>query len=87
MFQLNANQHVGNYWIRAQPNSGNTTFDGGLNSAILRYNGAPKRDPTSTLEAHPDLLEEADLRPLSNLVVVSMVSTLSPNLICLNSLV
>ncbi|KAH6897889.1 laccase 8 [Coprinopsis sp. MPI-PUGE-AT-0042] len=41
---LTANQPVDNYWIRALPNSGNGElplgFDGGVNSAILRYLGA-----------------------------------------------
>ncbi|KAK1222164.1 hypothetical protein PQX77_014984, partial [Marasmius sp. AFHP31] len=40
-FVLHANQPVGNYWIRANPNpeSGIPGFDGGINSAILRYKG------------------------------------------------
>jgi iron transport multicopper oxidase len=46
-FILNANQAVGNYWIRAQPNLGDGTFVNGLNSAILRYNGAPRVEPTT----------------------------------------
>ncbi|KAG5722008.1 Laccase-1 [Termitomyces sp. T112] len=44
-FVLNANQVVANYWIRANPNVGTIGFLGGLNSAILRYNGAPIADP------------------------------------------
>ncbi|TCD66597.1 laccase, multicopper oxidase, benzenediol:oxygen oxidorectuctase [Steccherinum ochraceum] len=68
-FVLNANQRIGNYWIRAQPNSGNTTFYGGLNSAILRYHGAPIQDPKSTAETSPDLLDETDLHPLESLGV------------------
>ena len=38
-FVLNANQPVGNYWIRAKPavSNGLDTFDGGLSSGILRY--------------------------------------------------
>ncbi|THV07167.1 hypothetical protein K435DRAFT_848507 [Dendrothele bispora CBS 962.96] len=32
-----------NYWIRANPNIGTTVFEGGLNSAILRYRGATRR--------------------------------------------
>ena len=44
---LNATQPVGNYWIRALPNIGGASFAGGLNSAILRYNGAPSQDPTT----------------------------------------
>jgi hypothetical protein len=33
--------------IRAVPNIGNQGFTGGTNLAILRYTGAPLRDPTS----------------------------------------
>ncbi|KAI6112540.1 laccase [Pisolithus sp. B1] len=44
---LNVDQPVGNYWIRALPNLANATFNGGINSAILRYQGAPVTDPTT----------------------------------------
>ncbi|KAH9971059.1 laccase [Russula compacta] len=44
---LEANQPVDNYWIRALPNTGNQTYDDFTNLAILRYVGAPIRDPTS----------------------------------------
>jgi iron transport multicopper oxidase len=64
-FVLEANQTVDNYWIRAQPNTGNTTFDGGLNSAILRYSGAPVTDPTTTSNLTNQLLE-TNLHPLQN---------------------
>jgi iron transport multicopper oxidase len=37
---VKADQHVGNYWIRAIPNRGS-----GGNMAILRYLGAPVSDP------------------------------------------
>lgn len=64
---LNANQTVGNYWIRALPNSGqgnlSSTFEGGVNSAILRYTGAPIADPNSTQQKDQKLLVEADLHP------------------------
>ncbi|KAG1874307.1 laccase [Suillus subluteus] len=43
-FILVANQPVDNYWIHALPNY-DTTFAGGLNSAILRYVGAPDIAP------------------------------------------
>ncbi|KAI0269346.1 laccase [Gloeopeniophorella convolvens] len=59
---LNANQPVGNYWIRALPESG--TIDGGLNAAILRYAGGPLADPTSTALAKPLILVESDLHAL-----------------------
>ncbi|KAF9441138.1 multicopper oxidase [Macrolepiota fuliginosa MF-IS2] len=64
---LNANQTVGNYWIRALPNTGNrnlsSTFAGGVNSAILRYKGAPIADPTSSKQTTKIPLVEAELRP------------------------
>ncbi|KAI6010420.1 laccase [Pisolithus microcarpus] len=44
---FNADQPVGNYWIRALPNLPNATFNGGVNSAILRYQGALVADPTT----------------------------------------
>nr|AYR00612.1 laccase D [Antrodiella faginea] len=63
-FILNANQPVGNYWIRAQPNVGqDLSFDGGLNSAILRYVGAPNEEPTTIVGNDNTPLNEADLRP------------------------
>ncbi|KAG1788444.1 laccase [Suillus plorans] len=43
-FILVANQPVDNYWIHAMPNY-DTTFTGGLHSAILRYDGALPLDP------------------------------------------
>ncbi|KZV69061.1 multicopper oxidase [Peniophora sp. CONT] len=63
-----ADQPVSNYWIRAQPNNINPTlppFTGGRNSAILRYAGAKVLDPNTTSSADM-LLNEQDLRPLSN---------------------
>ncbi|KAG6872870.1 hypothetical protein C0995_005858 [Termitomyces sp. Mi166 len=58
-----ANQPVGNYWIRAQPNIGVVVFDGGLNSAILRYQGADIEDPeTNSTLSNP--LVETNLHPL-----------------------
>ncbi|KAH9477711.1 Laccase-2 [Psilocybe cubensis] len=44
-FILTTNNPVANYWIRATPNVGTIGFDGGINSAILRYQGAPDADP------------------------------------------
>ncbi|KAI3621083.1 laccase [Moniliophthora roreri] len=63
--QLNANQPVGNYWIRANPNLGVAGFVNGINSAILRYVGAPEAEPTSTFSP-TNLLNEVDLHPLEN---------------------
>jgi len=42
---LEANQPVDNYWIRALPGSYVSNFTNGLNSAILRYSGAPVAEP------------------------------------------
>jgi iron transport multicopper oxidase len=41
-------------------------FDNGINSAILRYNGAPKFDPTTTQMSSVLPLQETNLHPLSN---------------------
>ncbi|KAG7095341.1 hypothetical protein E1B28_006102 [Marasmius oreades] len=63
-FVLNANQPVGNYWIRAKPSAaanGATGFEGGINSAILRYKGAPKADPTTNPPSAAVALRESDL--------------------------
>jgi iron transport multicopper oxidase len=64
-FVLTTNQPVGNYWIRANPNIGSTGFANGLNSAILRYAGAPIADPT-TSQTGTNLLLETSLSPLNN---------------------
>jgi hypothetical protein len=45
--------------IRADPNIGPPGYEGGINSAILRYVGAPVAEPTSTEPADQvtDLVE------------------------------
>ncbi|KAF4563820.1 laccase [Pleurotus pulmonarius] len=65
-FVLYANQKVDNYWIRASPNLGPQGFAGGLNSAILRYVGAPETNPSSaeSQSTHPML--ETNLVPLES---------------------
>jgi iron transport multicopper oxidase len=65
-FVLNTNQPVANYWIRANPNLGTTGFAGGLNSAILRYNGAPDADPVSSQTPNSAPLLETNLHPLTS---------------------
>ncbi|KAJ7036321.1 putative laccase [Mycena alexandri] len=62
---VNANQAVANYWIRANPNIGLATgFAGGINSAILRYVGAPVAEPTTnSINTNP--LIENNLHPLA----------------------
>ncbi|KXN87841.1 Laccase-4 [Leucoagaricus sp. SymC.cos] len=68
---LNANQRPGNYWIRALPNSGNrglnSTFDGGVNSAILRYAGALVQEPKTTIQTDKKILDETQLHPSTSL--------------------
>ncbi|KAG2153312.1 laccase [Suillus clintonianus] len=63
---LNANKPVGNYWIRALPNTGGSTFDGGQNMAILRYQGAPVAEPTTTQGTSTIPLLETNLHALIN---------------------
>jgi iron transport multicopper oxidase len=72
-FVLTANQPVGNYWIRALPDTSlvgaNSSFGNGINSAILRYNGAPNADPTSSPPDASDIVAIVDellLHPLQN---------------------
>nr|CAB69046.2 acidic laccase [Coprinellus congregatus] len=69
-FVLEANQPVANYWIRSNPNRGNRGFAGGLNTAILRYVGAPDADPVKPSDVDvpvPALpLVETNLHPLEN---------------------
>ncbi len=71
--QLNANQPINNYWIRAQPNQAQLSgFANGLNSAILRYKGAPDVDPTTIQPVSVAPLLETNLHPLSNPAAVSL---------------
>ncbi|KAL0059949.1 laccase, multicopper oxidase, benzenediol:oxygen oxidorectuctase [Marasmius tenuissimus] len=69
-FVLNADQPVGNYWVRADPSDGDGGFNGGINSAILRYVGAPEAEPAEDLAAANKSdgreMNEADLHPLEN---------------------
>ncbi|KAG1811276.1 TvLac6 [Suillus subaureus] len=59
---LVANQPVDNYWVRGVPNS-DKTYNG---SAILRYKGAPKADPTTVNTPSMNPLRETDLHTLIN---------------------
>lgn len=68
-FILDASQPVDNYWIRANPNSGTVGFDGGLNSAILRYSGAAIADPTTNQTTSVAPLVETNLHNLAPTVV------------------
>ena len=69
--QLEANQAVDNYWIRANPNFGNVGFTDGINSAILRYDGAAEAEPTATTApTSTNPLVETNLHPLVAMPVV-----------------
>ncbi|EAU89560.1 laccase 3 [Coprinopsis cinerea okayama7 len=63
-FVLNANRPVDNYWVRANPNLGDIGYAGGINSAILRYVGAPNAEPTTTESPSLNPLLETNLHPL-----------------------
>ncbi|KAF8342651.1 laccase [Cantharellus anzutake] len=63
---VTANQMVGNYWIRASPSTGTSGFTGGINSAILRYVGAAKEEPSGTTQTVGTTLNETSLIPLEN---------------------
>ncbi|KAH7923707.1 laccase [Leucogyrophana mollusca] len=65
-FVFTANKQVGNYWIRALPNTANSTFEDGLNMAILRYQGAPEADPTTNQTKSVMPLVESNLHALIN---------------------
>ena len=63
---LFADKPIGNYWVRAEPNAfgGLTGFEGGINSAILRYVDAPERDPETHMAPSIRPFRETDLSPL-----------------------
>lgn len=66
-FILQANQQISNYWVRALPNIGGPTgFTGGVNSAILRYVGAPATEPATPQVASTRPMKEASLQPLTS---------------------
>ena len=63
---LFADKPIGNYWARAEPNAlqGPSGFEGGINSAIIRYVGAPEQDPETDMGPSIRPLQETDLSPL-----------------------
>ncbi|KAI0766898.1 laccase [Trametes elegans] len=66
-FILNATQPVDNYWIRANPSLAlpdGQGFADGINSAILRYSGAPPNEPTTDQTPSVIPLVEANLHAL-----------------------
>ena len=68
-FILEANQPVDNYWIRALPGSYVSNFTDGLNSAILRYAGAPEEEPMNRTWPLVNVLNETALHARDGLVV------------------
>ena len=71
-FILTADQPVGNYWIRAEPRPGGdggiAGYEGGINSAILRYKGARRVEPKTSIwsGSHVIPLQEGKLVPLTD---------------------
>lgn len=63
-FVVNADQPVGNYWIRATPNPGQLMRINATTTAILRYIDAPEVDP-QTVSVTNNYLNETLLRSLS----------------------
>jgi iron transport multicopper oxidase len=68
-FVFNANKKIDNYWIRSVPNFGDTSFTGGVNSAILRYRGAADCDPKTKNTTSVQPLLETNLHPLTYVAV------------------
>ncbi|KAJ7325855.1 laccase-2 [Mycena albidolilacea] len=60
---LNANQTVGNYWIRNSTN--NPNFQPNLTLAILRYVGAPEVEPT-TVDTPGAKLDDGLMHPIAS---------------------
>ncbi|KAH7881961.1 laccase [Phlebopus sp. FC_14] len=58
-FILETNQAVDNYWIHADPNTGDNA------TAIFRYSGAPEQDPKNRTMAYSTPLNETALVPLT----------------------
>ncbi|KAH7881941.1 laccase [Phlebopus sp. FC_14] len=67
-FVLEANQPVDNYWIRGNLSEATTSFDNGLNSAILRYSGAPVADPPTRNWTLVNELQEYNLHGVNTTV-------------------
>ncbi|KAL0573067.1 hypothetical protein V5O48_008893 [Marasmius crinis-equi] len=63
---LHASNRVGNYWIRVDTSKGPSGFEGGINSAVLRYRGASEEEPATKYsdDIKKKVLKEVDLRPL-----------------------
>ncbi|KAF7325235.1 Laccase I [Mycena kentingensis (nom. inval.)] len=74
-FILNANQKVDNYWMRAIPSYANTATVNGTNSAILRYVGAPNKEPTSAFD-----VVASTKKPLVETALAPLVPTPAPGI-------
>ncbi|PPR05198.1 hypothetical protein CVT24_010298 [Panaeolus cyanescens] len=71
-FVVNADQPVGNYRIRANPSYGPRDYQGGINSAILRYAGAPNREPTTVDDGGANSMVESNLHSLVDQAAVGI---------------
>ncbi|KAG6887120.1 hypothetical protein C0995_001345, partial [Termitomyces sp. Mi166 len=65
-FVFSIDGHTMASWIATSPTIGTTTFDGGVNSAILRYRDAPNGDPNTTQTPNSNRLLETNLHPLAD---------------------
>ncbi|KXN80855.1 Laccase-2 [Leucoagaricus sp. SymC.cos] len=85
---LNANQPVGNYWIRSPPTGGssnnNPHFNASLTKAILRYNGAPDEEPTTQDTVNGHKLLDTEMHPIAQLKPGSLGNGTADKLITLN---
>ena len=77
--QMEANRQIDNYWIHALPNlmyndSALGTANG-INSAILRYEGAPDQEPRHLEVKSLNPLREWNLRPLEDPAAVRLCYT------------
>ena len=66
LLQLTADQDIDNYWMWAIPNVGTINTDGGVNSTILRYDGAAEGEPAAASPSSSNQLVEQNLVPLEN---------------------
>ncbi|KAG1822300.1 laccase [Suillus variegatus] len=63
---LVADQSVTNYWVRGLPNTPGANYIGGVNSAILRYQGAPAVNPITVTLPSTNPLQETNLHALGS---------------------
>ena len=58
--------------IRVNSSTGNSGFEGGINSAILRYAGAPDEEPTTSEQTNINKLFEGDLAVSALMTLISI---------------